>query len=250
MYYILDSNIWIDVAQGKLQCTDVIGKPNARVALAPFMITELVRGIVKGGEPYFLRNRSMIECMDESEILELPKVFIYQILWNVLGGVSKVRPHHYSELLGLVVGSNSLAGFLKKAEAGSVWKRTTDLDSIHKGVLDKELASLGTLAERASVKTLHVHMTRTNQLGGLVPDPDAFETKFSAAVEFLKSSVLQVRRGANVQKNNPGLYVDNQLFFYLADPAAVVVSNEDFSQQIRKSPQRNRIIGYEQFRQL
>jgi hypothetical protein len=142
-------------------------------------------------------------------------------------------------------------GFLKKAEAsGSVWKRITDLDSIHEGVLDKELASLSTLAERASVKTLYVHMARTNQLGGLVPDPDAFEAKFSAAVEFLKSSVLLVRLGANVQKNNRGLYVDNQLFFYLADPKAVVVSNEDFSQEIRKSPQRNRIIDYEQFRQL
>ena len=69
-------------------------------------------------------------------------------------------------------------------------------------------------------------------------------------MEFLKSSVLQVSRGANVQKNNRGLYVDNQLFFYLADPEAVVVSNEDFSQEIRKSPQRNRIIDYEQFRQL
>jgi hypothetical protein len=125
-----------------------------------------------------------------------------------------------------------------------------DLDSIHEGVLENELRSLGTLADRASVKSLHVHMARTNQLGGLLPDPDTCEVKFSAAVEFLKSSVMQVRRGANALKNNRGLYVDNQLFFYLADAEAVVVSNEDFSQEIRNSPQRDRIVNYDTFRHL
>ncbi len=251
MYYIMDTNIWIDVAQGKLSCADLTAKPAARVVLAPFMIVELVRGVVKGGEPHFLQNRSMIECMTQCEILELPKVFISRILWNVLGGVSNVRPHHYSTLLGLLTGSKTLSEFLKKTENPSgVWKRIAELDSIHEGVLEKELRSLGTLADRASVKTLHVHMARTNQLGGMLPDPDAFEAKFSAAVEFLKSSVMQVRRGANVLKNDRGLYVDNQFFFYLADPEAVVVSNEDFSQEIRKSIQKNRIISYETFRRL
>jgi len=251
VYYIMDTNIWIDLAQGKLSCADLTGKTTAGAVVAPFMIVELVRGIVKGGEPRFLQNRAMIECMARCQILELPKVFIFQILWNVLGGVSKVRPHHYSTLLGLVVGSKTLSEFLKKTEEpNSVWKRIGELDSIHEGVLEKELRSLGTLADRASVKTLHVHMARTNQLGGMLPDPDAFEAKFSAAVEFLKSSAIQVRRGANVLKNNRGLYVDNQLFFYLADPEAVVVSNEDFSQEIRKSPQKNRIISYQTFRHL
>ena len=243
MYYIIDSNIWIDVGQEKLACKNVTGKPNVKVVLAPLMIIELVRGIIKGGESYFPRNRSMIQCMANSEILELPKVFISQVLWNVLGGVSKVRPHHYETLIGLLIGSKTLSDLKKTEEPESVWKRMAELDSIHEGVLEKELRSLGTLADRASVKTLHVHMARTNQLGGMLPDPDAFEAKFSAAVEFLKSSVMQVRRGANVLKNNRGLYVDNQLFFYLADPEAVVVSNEDFSQEIRKSPQRNRIIS-------
>jgi len=93
-------------------------------------------------------------------------------------------------------------------------------------------------------------MARTNQCGGLLPDPDAFEKQFSAAVEFLKSSVMQVRRGANVLKNNRGVYVDNQLFFYLANPEAVIVSNEDFSQEIRSSLQKDRIIKYEVFRHL
>lgn len=251
MYYILDSNIWIDVAQGKLACADLTGNPTKKIVLAPFMITELVRGIVKGGEAYFLQNRSMIACMAHFEILELPKVFIFRVLWNVLGGISKVRPHHYRTLLGLLVGSNTLTDFLRKTEEPrSVWKKMAELNSIHEGVLEKELRSLGTLADRASVRTLHVHMAHTNQLGGLSPDPDEFEAKFSAAVEFLRSSVMQVRHGANVLKNNRGLYVDNQLFFYLADPEAVIVSNEDFSQEIRNSPQKNRIITYEAFRRL
>src|SRR5947209_6999054 len=114
VYYIVDTNIWIDVAQGKLACSDLTRKPTARVVLAPFMIVELVWGIVKGGEHYFHQNRSMIGCMAHCEILELPKAFIFQILWNVLGGVSDVRPHHYSTLLGLVVGSKTLSEFLKK----------------------------------------------------------------------------------------------------------------------------------------
>jgi hypothetical protein len=251
VHYILDSNIWIDVAQGKLDCADVVGKSTRNVVIAPFMLTELVRGIVKGGERHFSRNKSMIACMAHCEILELPKVFISQILWNVLGGVSKVRPHHYKTLLGLLIGSRTFVDFLRRTEEpDSVWKKMGDLDSIHEGVLDKELRSLGTLADRASVKSLHVHMARTNKLGGLLPDPDTFEMKFSAAVEFLKASVMQVRRGANVLKNNRGLYVDNQLFFYLADPEAVIVSNEDFSQEIRDSPQKDRIINYGTFRRL
>jgi hypothetical protein len=251
VHYIFDSNIWIDLAQGKVACPEVTGKPTRKVVIAPFMLTELVSGIVRGGERYFPQNKSMIACMAHCEILELPRVFMSGILWNLPEGVSNVRPHHYRTLLALLAGSKTLADFLRKTEEpGSVWKRMAELDSIHEGVLEKELRSLGTLADRASVKSLHVHMARTNQCGGLLPDPDAFEKKFSAAVEFLKSSVMQVRRGANVLKNNCGVYVDNQLFFYLANPEAVIVSNEDFSQKIRSSLQKDRIIKYEVFRHL
>ena len=50
MCYILDSNIWIDLQQGKLSCQDLTGRIGARVVVAPFMIIELVRATVKGGE--------------------------------------------------------------------------------------------------------------------------------------------------------------------------------------------------------
>lgn len=173
MYYIVDSNIWIDVAQGNLACNDVIGKTGVRVVLAPLMIIELVRGILKGGKSHFQENRLMIKCMATCDILELPRVFMFQILWNVPGGVSGVRPQQYRTLLDLVIASQSLADFVIKTEApGSVWKRMVGLDSIHEDVLDKELSALGTIADRGSVQTLNVNMARMYKLNAMLPDPD------------------------------------------------------------------------------
>jgi hypothetical protein len=251
MYYIIDSNIWIDLGQGNLACNDVTGKPGVQVVVAPLMIIELVRGIVKGGKPYFSQNRSMIKCMAACDILELPKVFMFQILWNVFGGGSGVRPHHYKTLLDLLAGSDTLANFvIKTEETASVWKRIVGLDSIHENVLNKELSAVSTLADRASLNTLHVHMASMYKLAGMLPDPESFEAKFSAALEFLRSSIVQVRQGANLLKNNRGMYIDQQLFFYLADAEAVVVSKEDFSNEIKISPQKARIISFEAFRRL
>jgi len=248
MYYILDSNIWIDVSQGKISCNDLLGKTTVKVVVAPLMIVELMRGTIRGGEQHFKKNRAMFGCMINCDILELPKVFIYGLLWHVYGGVSNVRPPHYKILLQILVNSDSLADFLKKAEApGSVWTKISDLDSIHERVLDKELASLNTLAKKASIKTLHVHMAELYKMGNMAPDPDLVERKFSAALEFLRSIVIQVRNGANPLKNNRGTYIDNQLFYYLAEPNAVFVSNEDFSNEIKHSPQKDRIISYAKF---
>jgi predicted nucleic acid-binding protein len=62
VYYIIDTNIWIDVGQGKLACTDLLGKPGKEVVLAPTMLIELVRGIVKGGESHFPKKQ-IDDCM-------------------------------------------------------------------------------------------------------------------------------------------------------------------------------------------
>jgi len=86
-----------------------------------------------------------------------------------------------------------------------------------------------------------------NSVSGLVPEPDGFQERFSAAIEFLRSCLVQVRRGANALKNNRGLYVDNQLFFYLADPEAVVVLTRIFSDEIKVSAQKDRIIKFSDF---
>lgn len=249
MRYIVDTNLWIDVSRGTLSCTDLKGKSGINVVLAPPVIIELVRGVVKSAGEHFPRSRSLFRCMTQSqpEILELPKVFVSTILWNVSNRDSGVRPEHYEELMDLLIQARSFTDFLAETEKpGSVWKRIGEIDSIHEGVLEKELKSLERLAG-ASLAALPVNLARLYKRGGLLPNPEFFEEKFSAAIEFLRSSILQVRNGANPRKNDRGMYVDQQLFFYLADPEVAVVSQEDFSNQIKTSPQAARIISYEAF---
>ncbi len=253
MRYIFDTNIWANVSRKRLSCDDLRGKAGVQIALAPLAIVELVRGVVRGGEFRFAANRAMVECMarDQPEILELPKIFVHKLIWNLSSSISGVRPEHYTLLMDLIVQSSSLAKFLAKAEApGSVWKKMTDLYSIHESVLDKELGSLKKLAEQASLKSIPVHITRFYQLGGLRPDPEFLVFKFSAAVEFLVNSIAQVRNGANPLKNNRGLYVDSQFFWYLGDPDLTIVTKEDFSSDIKVSPQASRIISLDAFLQL
>ncbi|MGC2527722.1 MAG: hypothetical protein WA639_08235 [Candidatus Acidiferrum sp.] len=252
MYYIMDTNIWVEVTQGRISCDELAGKGGARVVVAPFMIVELMKATVKSGGRFFLNDKATFTCMAKFDILELTKVFIFKALWGLSdAGVSKVRPETYRALLQMIIGSSSFADFIAKTEGpGSEWKRVCDWDSIHEGVLDKELRAVGKLADRASLRTIHVHVARLYRLGGLLPDPDVLEQKFSAALEYLRSSVVKVRKGANLAKKDPGMYVDFQLFFYLADPEAVVVSYEKFSGEIVRSPQRSRIITFDQFRRL
>jgi hypothetical protein len=45
------------------------------------------------------------------------------------------------------------------------------------------------------------------------------------------------------------LYVGFQIFFYLADPEAVIVTHERFN-EIAKSPQKSRIITVDDFKKL
>jgi len=63
MYYIMDTNIRVDVTQGKIPCNDLSGKVGAVVVVAPFMIVELMRATVRGGEKYFIGDKKMFECM-------------------------------------------------------------------------------------------------------------------------------------------------------------------------------------------
>jgi hypothetical protein len=249
MYYILDTNIWIDIAQGKIHYSD-LKTPSKEMAIAPSILIELVRGVVKGGEARFGQNKRLFECMAQvsSTVLELPRVFVFTVLWKIRETISGVRPQHYVALIDLLIKSNSLADFLSKTEdEHSNWKEMNKLDSIHEGILDKELTALKPLARRASMNSLHCRLAAHYMISHLLPEPDHFEATFSAALEFLIYSVRQVRAGANPLKNNRGLYIDSQLFWYLGDPNAVLVSNEDFSQEIHKSPQRDRIISFAEF---
>jgi predicted nucleic acid-binding protein len=46
MRYVLDTNIWIDISRGTLSLADT-SKMGINIALAPPVIIELVRGVVK-----------------------------------------------------------------------------------------------------------------------------------------------------------------------------------------------------------
>jgi len=251
MKYVFDTNLWVDVSRGVLSCRDLQAPPGSSVVLSPLVIIELVNGVVQGGEEKFTQNRSMVRCMTCAgpEILELPRVFVETVIWNVPRDNGRVRPEHYRILLDMLAESASHADFLQRTEAvGSVWTRLSSLGSIHHDVLQKELKAMEIMAGSASLSTLHVHMARLYACGGLFPDPDWFQDRFSAAVEYLRTWVRMVRNGANPRKNNRGIYLDSQHFWYLADPKLVLVSNEDFSDELRESPQRVRVISLEAFR--
>jgi len=177
MRYILDTNIWVELAGKRLTCNDV-RNAGVQIALAPLVIIELVNGVIRGGEARFADNKAMIACMAQGqpEILELPKIFVNKLIWNLPFG--RACP------LGFPSGPNDVAL--------SAW--------------------------------------------GLRPDPDWFSAKFSAGIEFLIASIVQVRNGANPQKNNRGLYVDSQFFWYLGDPELTIVTMENFSSEINASP--------------
>jgi hypothetical protein len=245
--YIFDTNIWVDVGRGTLTCEELRNRARSNLALAPLVIIELVLGTVKAREARFAQNKSMIECMaaGEPEILELPLVFVNKVVWNLAFGKSEVRPSHYRTLLNQLVGSGTRAEFLKKAEQrDSPWNKMTDLPSIHEGVLEKELKALEALGVGGS---LHARMAKTYRFAGLFPDPDWFAVTFSAAIEFTRSWLTLVRNGAKPRKNNRGMYIDSQLFWYLADPDMIIVTEEDFT-EITASPQKSRIISFEEFR--
>jgi hypothetical protein len=66
----------------------------------------------------------------------------------------------------------------------------------------------------------------------------------SAAIEYQEASIAKIRAGAKPRKNDRGRYGDSQLFFYLADPNITLLTSEDFSGDIKQSPQRTRIVGF------
>jgi len=249
----MDTNVWIDVRRGSVTCAELRRKAGINIVLAPPVIIELVRGVIKGNGQYFSQDQSLFRCMTqpETEILQLPRVFVTKVLWNTPGGTSGVVPEHYKQLMDSLIASKSFTEFLAKTEGkGSPWQRMSELHSIHEGVLEKELRSLERLAESASVKAIPVNLAKLYKCGGVFPDPESFERQFSAAIEFLRSSILQVRNDAKPRKNDRGLYVDQQLFFYLADPDLTVVTKENFSNEIKTSGQSSRIINFEAFRNI
>jgi hypothetical protein len=115
-------------------------------------------------------------------------------------------------------------------------------DSIHESVIEKELKALESLAEQDKDFDISGPLAKTFSVAGGSPAADAVRTHFSAAVEYLQSSLKKVSRGVKPRKNDRGLFVDWQLLMYLALPEASFVTDEDFSSEITKSPQKSRIV--------
>lgn len=245
-YYVLDTNIWLDLRRGKVSCYELSSR--AQVVVEPFVIMELMKETVKHKGKYFESDKRVFQCMSQCRILELTKVFIHQRLWNSGEEAStKVRPENYRKLLHMMVDSGSYDEFIKKTKsAGSEWSQAETWDVTHEGVLDKELLAVEQLS-KVDPKSIATGFVKLYPFKGSFPKEDSIEKEFSAALEYLRSVIAKVRNGANLPKNDRGMYVDFQILFYLADPNATIVSNEDFSSEISKSPQKDRIITLSQF---
>ena len=246
--YLPDTNVLVDLGrdpavEAKLEKASQEG---SKFVIAPPTMTELTVGVVRGGAKHFEGNRRIFSWLKAraSTILELPRPFMGKIL-GVPSKFGNVEQHHHVERIDLVANSNTYDEFLKrKDEPGSAW---TDIDKsyeIHCAVLDKEFDALKKIAAlpRGSVD-LAAKFAETFGEPGQHPDPGVFREHFSAAVEYGEVTVERIRGGANPRKNDPGRYGDFQLFFYLAAPDIRLLTREDFSSDIKSSPQRTRIVG-------
>jgi hypothetical protein len=246
--YLPDTNVLIDygrnpAVQAKLEIAEQAG---SKFVLAPSMLTELTVGVVKGGATYFEQNKKIFSWLQKHSgtILELPLPFIGKVMGYQLKR-SQVETQHYAQRTDMVVNSQTFDEFLKrKDEAGSVWSDIDQTAQIHEAQVNKEFTALETLAKTPKTKIdVAAGLCKSYSTAAFKPDPKQFKNNFSAAVEYAEVSIAKIRQGANPRKNDRGRYGDFQLFFYLADPEITLLTSEDFSSDIKQSPQRTRIVG-------
>jgi hypothetical protein len=245
--FIPDTNIWIEVGRDAASTSrfeNAIKRGDSFVVAPPALI-ELVRGLVRSGGKYFGEDRKTYTWMmsNHCQVLELPRVFMANILHTTTPN-SGVRPEHYAQLIQMVANAEDFSEFVAKCDGvGSVWKNIDNLDGIHEAELEKELRSLEDLARRRRPIDLAGTLARTFGAPGCRPVPVRVQRSFSAAIEYLECSIQKVAMGANPRKNDRGMYVDWQLLNYLANPNFQSLTEEDFSGEISKSPQRERIVS-------
>jgi hypothetical protein len=179
------------------------------------------------------------------EVLELPRIFMAKILRTAIAN-SGVRPDHYIHLMDMVVGSPDFDDFVRRCNSvGSVWKSIENLDKIHETEIETELRAMEDLARKRRPIKLAKALAMTFGVPGCRPVPIRVSSYFSAAIEYLESSIRKIVRGAKPRKNDRGMFVDWQLLNYLADPGLQFLTEENFSGEIAKSPQRHRIVKLE-----
>lgn len=196
-----------------------LSKCDSEFVIAPPVLTELVRGLIKGGPCGFDKNMKVFSWLHDRgwRILPLPRPFVASFLESCATSRSCVEPGHYEQMIGLIASSKSLDDFKNAIRTSNcAWKDIFEADEIHNAVLNKEFEALMKISQEQSGRSLAG--TLANVFG--VPQ-NKVKRNFSAAIEFLMASVSAVRNGAKPRKNNPGLYVDFQLLLYLADEKIV-----------------------------
>lgn len=242
-----DTNVLIDFGRDAATRNKLQGavQRGTGLTVAPPALIELVRGMVAHGRDMFAVNKRVFAWLHASHfrILELPRPFMARMLGSSIPKSSGVEPGHYVELIEMIASSESFDDFLRRSEGtGSVWKDISRADQIHRSELDREFKSFELLAKQRSGPALAQRLSRLFGAPGRRPKPFLIERKFSAAIEFLESSLSKVRGGAKPRKNDPGLYTDFQLLLYLASENLNFLTCEDFSSEIRRSPQKARIV--------
>ncbi len=245
--YFPDTNVLIDfgrnpAARGKLENARQGG---TEFLVAPPALIELVRGMVASGRDTFANDKQVFVWLRTNcfPILELPRPFMARILGSSVPKPSGVEPRHYVEQIEMIASSTSFDDFLQRSNTpGNVWKDISQADKIHCAELDKEFLALERMAKQRPGRDLAQRLPQLFGAPGCRPKPFIIEWQFSAAIEFLESSVSKVLAGAKPRKNDPGLCTDFQLLLYLVSRDLNFLTGEDFSNEIRKSPQKARIV--------
>jgi hypothetical protein len=246
--FMPDTNIWIGVGRDEAVTASfekAIAKGDSFVVAPPALI-ELVRGLVSSNE-HFMEDQKTYAWIESNhcEVLELPRIFMAKILRTTTAD-SGVRPDHYIQLMDMVVGAQDFDHFVTQCNGdGSVWKSIENLDEIHETEIETELRSMEELARRRRPINLAKSLAMTFGAPGCRPIPLRVSSYFSAAIEYLESSIQKVGRGAKPRKNDRGMFVDWQLLNYLAEPSLQFLTEENFSGEIAKSPQKDRIVKLE-----
>ena len=248
--YLPDTNVLIEIGrdpavQTKLENAEQSG---SNFVIAPLTITELTPGVVTGGATHFEQNKKIFTWLQthSDAILDLPIPFIGKTLGFPMKR-SHVETHHQVQRVEMVANSQTFDEFLKrKDDAGIVWSDIGNAAQIQKTMVDKEITAQEKLAKlRQGTFDVAAEFCKTFAAGEVCPDPILFRRHFSAATEYVEASIAKIREGAKPWKNDRGRYGDFQLFFYLADPNISLLTSEDFSGDIKQSPQRTRIVGFD-----
>ncbi len=247
--YLPDTNVLIDFGRDGAVSAKLENAQNNGSAflIAPPALIELVRGMIAGGRNTFQNDKKVFVWLQAHgcQVLELPRPFMAKIL-HTSTRTSGVVPLHYQQLVEMVANSADFDEFLRRTQAaGSVWRDISQLYEIHERQLEKELIALESIAARGGNLDLAKGLSHMFGMPGCRPNHLVLQRRFSAAIEYLESSVTKIRGGAKPRKNDRGLYVDFQMLLYLGRPDLSFLTKENFAAEIRMSPQKARIVRLE-----